>query len=367
MDLYKLNRRKSLKQISLGSAAILSGLPAIACANNESQRKSLGIALVGLGNYATNALAPAFASTQNCHLAGIVTGTPSKAEKWKKDFNIPEKNIYNYETFGQIADNEDIDIVYIVLPNALHAEYTIKAAEAGKHVICEKPMALNAEECRQMIAACKKAGVKLSIGYRLHFEKHHQEAMRLGQEEVFGKVRFMEGGLGFRVRNTQLWRLDAKLGGGGAIMDLGVYPLQAARYITGEEPISVTAQGYNTAPDIYKDIYESINFQLEFPSGALANISTSYGYYLDRFRAASERGWFELNPSFNGTGTDGITSEGKMEFEDVVQEAKQMDDFSICVQEDKVSRVSGEEGLKDLIIVDKIKESIESGRKIQLI
>jgi len=367
MDLYKLNRRKSLKQIGLGSAAILSGLPTMACAADDSQRKSLGVALVGLGNYATNAIAPAFASIQHCHLAGIVTGTPAKAEKWKKDFNLPEKNIYNYETFGQIADNEDIDIIYVVLPNALHAEYSIKAAEAGKHVICEKPMAMNAEECRQMIAACKKAGVKLSVGYRLHFEKHHQEAMRLGQEEVFGKVRFMEGGLGFRVRNTQLWRLDAKLGGGGAIMDLGVYPLQAARYITGEEPISVTAQGYNTAPDIYKDIYESINFQLEFPSGALANISTSYGYYLDRFRAASERGWFELNPAFNGTGTNGVSSEGKMEFEKVVQQARQMDDFSICIQEDKESRVSGKEGLKDLIIVDKIKESIESGRKIALL
>ncbi|MEM6806455.1 MAG: Gfo/Idh/MocA family oxidoreductase [Bacteroidota bacterium] len=362
----KTSRREHLKQLGLGASSLLISSQGLYAFEQNQDVKSLGIALVGLGNYATQALAPAFAKTQFCHLAGIVSGTPAKAEKWKKEHNIPEKNIYNYENFDQIADNDDIDIVYIVLPNALHAEYSIRAAEAGKHVICEKPMAMNAEECRQMIAAAKKAVVKLSIGYRLHFEKHHQEAMRLGQDAVYGKVRFMEGGLAFRVRNTSLWRLDAMLGGGGAIMDLGVYPLQAARYISGEEPISVSAQGYNTAPEIYKGIYESINFQLEFPSGSLANISTSYGYYLDRFRAASENGWFELAPSFNGTGSSGNTSEGPMVFEKVVQQALQMDDFSQCIQEDKVSRVSGEEGLRDMIIIDKIKEAAESGRKILL-
>jgi len=367
MDITTISRRKNLKQITLGSAAILSGLPGLANLKYPQQdKKSLGVALVGLGNYATNALAPAFNDTQNCHLAGIVTGTPEKASKWKKQYNIADKNIYNYQTFDQISDNEDIDIVYVVLPNAMHAEYTIRAAEAGKHVICEKPMAINAEECRQMISACNKAGVQLSIGYRLHFENHHKEAMRLGKEKVFGKVCFLEGGLAFRVRDTKLWRLDKALGGGGAIMDLGVYPLQAARYITGEEPITVTAQGYNTDPDIYKGIYESINFQLEFPGGAVANISTSYGYYLDRFRAAAERGWFELEPSFNGTGTLGSSSEGEMNFPKVVQQARQMDDFASCIREDKISEVSGLEGLKDLIIIDKIKEAIDLGGKVRI-
>lgn len=362
----KTSRREHLKKLGIGATGFMLGAQSFPVFSQDLDRKSLGVALVGLGNYATRALAPAFASTQFCHLVGIVSGTPAKAEKWKREHNIPEKNIYNYDSFDQIADNDDIDIVYVVLPNALHAEYSIRAAEAGKHVICEKPMAMNAAECRQMIVAAKKAGVKLSVGYRLHFEKHHQEAMRLGQETVYGKVRFMEGGLAFRVRNTSLWRLDAKLGGGGAIMDLGVYPLQAARYISGEEPISVSAQGYNSAPEIYKGIYESINFQLEFPSGALANISTSYGYYLDRFRAASEKGWFELAPSFNGTGSSGNTSEGPMVFEKVVQQARQMDDFAQCILDDKPSRVNGEEGLRDMIIVDKIKEAVESGGKIIL-
>lgn len=361
------SRREHIKKMALGSATILSGLPAYASSfSKASDEKSLGIALVGLGNYATRAIAPAFASTKHCHLAGIVTGSPEKANKWKEQYKIPDTNIYSYDTFDQIADNEDIDIVYVVLPNAMHAEYSIRAAEAGKHVICEKPMAMNAEECRQMIAACEKAEVKLSVGYRLHFEEHHKEAMRFGREKVFGKVSFIEGGLAFRVRDTKLWRLDKDLGGGGAIMDLGVYPLQAARYITGEEPISVTAQGYNSDPSIYKGIYESINFQLEFPSGAVANISTSYGYYLDRIRAAASKGWFELEPSFNGTGTNGTTSEGKMEFPKVVQQARQMDNFVQCIREDRISEVSGYEGLKDLVIIDKIKEAIEAGRKIKL-
>src|ERR1041384_950604 len=149
----------------------------------------LGIALMGLGHYATKQLAPALEKTDHCYLAGVVTGTPAKAKKWKRKYDLPDKNIYNYENFDEITDNPDIKIVYVVLPNALHKEYVVRAAKAGKHVICEKPMALTVEECDEMIEACRAANVTLSIGYRLHFEPHNLEMMRLGQEQVYGKIK----------------------------------------------------------------------------------------------------------------------------------------------------------------------------------
>jgi len=206
--------------------------------------RKLGVALVGLGNYSTNQLAPALQETDSCYLAGIVTGTPDKAKTWAEKYNIPQKNIYNYQTFDQIRDNPDIDIIYIVLPNFLHAEYTIRAAQTGKHVICEKPMAMNVTEARQMIDACDKAKVLLSVGYRLYFEPHHLEMRRLAAEKTFGNVKVIESGLGFTVPGPNSWRLDKKIGGGGAIMDLGVYAIQGARRILNEFPVSVTAQAF---------------------------------------------------------------------------------------------------------------------------
>ena len=183
-------RRQFLETLSWGvggTALMTAAAPYVGRAALPEEEK-LGVALVGLGNYATGQLAPALQETTKCELAGIVTGTPSKAETWKKKYDIPEENVYNYENYDRIADNEDIDIIYVVLPNGMHAEYTIRAAEAGKHVLCEKPMATSVQECEDMIAACDTAGVKLSVGYRLHFEPHHQRVMTLGQDEVFGPV-----------------------------------------------------------------------------------------------------------------------------------------------------------------------------------
>ena len=206
----------------------------------NTKTNKLGIALVGLGKYSSGQLAPALKETEYCYLAGIVTGTPDKAAKWKKQYDIPEKNIYNYSNFDEIKDNPDIDIVYVVLPNSMHREYVIRAAKAGKHVICEKPMALTVEECDEMIAACKNANKMLSIGYRLHFEPHNMEMMRLGQKKIFGTIKkmFAEDGLA----EVEGWRLNKALAGGGPLMDVGIYCVQGVRYTTGLEPMAVTAK-----------------------------------------------------------------------------------------------------------------------------
>lgn len=363
-------RRDFLKTASMGlgaAALVTPGASVLTSSAKARPRKNdIGIALVGLGSYATYQLAPALQETELCHLAGIVTGTPSKAEEWSAKYDIAQDSIYNYETFDSIADNPNIDVVYVVLPNGMHAEYTIRAAQAGKHVICEKPMAISVEECEQMIAACNEAGVKLSIGYRLHFEPYNLEAKRIGQEKVFGDVKIIESSFGFRIGNPDQWRLDKELAGGGAMMDVGIYAIQAARYVTGEEPIAVTAQEYKTDPDKFAEVDETIFWQMEFPSGAVSNSTTSYAASIQRLFATCEQGWLELNPAYVYGGLRGRTNQGPMDFPQVNQQAAQMDAFADCVINDRVSSVSGAEGLQDMKIIEAIYQSIATGERVSL-
>ncbi len=353
---------------ALGGLA-LSGtaLPASASGARRRPRamsphaKPLGVALVGLGNYATNQLAPALLETEQCRLTGIVSGTPSKIDRWRSEYDIPEKNVYNYETFDQIADNPDIHVVYVVLPNSMHAEYAIRAAEAGKHVITEKPMATSVRDCERMIEACEKAGVKLSVGYRLHFEPHHQEIMRLGREQVYGRPTVVEASFSFTSRNTEAWRFSKEMAGGGALLDVGVYAIQGARYTIGEEPVRVRATGYNTRPDVFTEIYETILWDMEFPGGAVSTHSTSYSANVNRLYMMAPRGWARIEPAFMYNSVAGRTNEGPMDFPEVTQQALQMDDFARCIAADETSRVSGEEGLRDMKVIEAIYRSIDRG------
>jgi predicted dehydrogenase len=269
------NRRDFIKTSAFAAAsAPFFGalLPDVRAAESD---KKLGFALVGLGSLSTNQIAPALQKTKHARLAAIVTGTPAKAEKWKAQYNLPDKSIYNYETMERMADNKDIDVVYVVTPNALHAEHTIKAAKAGKHVLCEKPMEVSTEKCQAMIDECKKAGRQLAIGYRCQFEPHHLECVRLAREKVFGDTRIIEAGFGFTVGDPNQWRLQHALSGGGALMDVGIYALQSTRMITGEEPILVSAMETKTDPVKFKDVDESMTWELKFPSGIAAPPSKS--------------------------------------------------------------------------------------------
>ncbi len=357
-----ISRREFIQKVGAGAA--LSSLPSVAAFSKTTfQEKKLGVALVGMGYYAENKLATALQETRNCYLAGIVTGTPAKAERLKAKYNLPDKNIYNYETFDRIIDNKDIDIVYVVLPNSMHAEYVIRAAKAGKHVITEKPMAVSVKECQAMIDACKKAGVKLSVGYRLHFEPFTQEAMRIGQQKVFGKVKLVESSDGFKIGDPTQWRLKKSLAGGGAMMDVGVYAIQAARYSTGEEPISVTAQEFKTDPVKFKEVDETIFWQMEFPSGAVSNSATTYASSTERLFISAENGWVELRPAYGYGPLAGRTSKGELNIPHTNHQALQMEDFAKCIVENKESSVSGEEGLKDLKVVEAIYRAIASGKK----
>jgi predicted dehydrogenase len=358
------SRRDFVRTLSLGVGATLLAPSAFAL---PPERK-LGVALVGLGKYSTGQLAPALQQTKLCRLAGIVTGSPEKAAKWQQQYQIPAKNVYDYKTFDRMIDNPDIDIVYVVTPNALHADYVVRAAQAGKHVMCEKPMATTVADARRMIAACEKAGKKLSIGYRLHFEPHHQEMMRLGQTQAYGKINHLASDNGFKFGNDTPWRVNKALAGGGPLMDMGIYCLQGCLYTKGQVPVSITAKFIpKTDNQLFKEVEAGVDWQLQFADGSVADCRTSYAENMQgRLRAEAANGWFELQPAFAYGGLAGSTSknDSKLNLPNLNQQAAQMDDFADCVLHNKPTRVPGEMGLRDVQLLLAIYRAAETGQKV---
>lgn len=355
------SRRDFVAKSMMGAGGLALGFPFTSAANALFQDKKVGIAVMGLGYYG-NILSEALQETKTAYLAGVVSGTPDKVKKWKSKYQLKDSNIYNYENFDSISKNSEIDVVYIALPNSMHKEYTIRAAQAGKHVICEKPMALNPKECEEMIRACEKAGVELAIGYRMHHEPTTQEVMRFAREKVFGNIKYVSASAGFTKGGCD-WKCEKKMGG-GVMMDMGVYSLQAARYATGEEPSSVTAQTFTRRPEMFKDVDETTTFQLEFPGGAFANLQTTFYTNINALHVVGEKGWYKVDPFSSYSGIKGITSQGVLDFPVINQQAAQMDHVAESILAKKPMLVPGEEGLKDMIVVEAIYKSIATGKKI---
>jgi predicted dehydrogenase len=335
----------------------------------SSQGPVLRVAIMGLGSYGTR-VAEAMRDCKRAKLVGVISGTPSKITDWQQKYNIPEKNCYNYQNFDNIKNNPDIDAVYIITPNSLHKDQAIRVARAGKHVICEKPMALNAREGEEMIAACKKAGVHLLVGYRLHFEPKTLEVIRMRNAGELGKIKFFQGLAGFRIGDPNQWRLNKALAGGGALMDIGIYAVNGARYMVGEEPVWVTAQETKTDPQKFKEgVDETIQFQLGFPSGAVASCLSTYAMsYLDRFYLNGEKGFAELHPATGYGPIKGRTHQGELTQPHATHQTVQMDEMVAIILDGKKALVpvDGEEGLRDLRIMDAIYAAAKSGKKIEL-
>lgn len=366
MSLPSFSRRKLIKGLAM--AGLAGGLPSAFAAPRKPGERSLGVALVGLGYYSRELLAPGLQLTSHCHLAGIVTGTPQKALEWQRKYDIPDRNIYDYDGFDRIADNPDIDVVYIVLPNHLHKPFTLRAAAAGKHVWCEKPMAMNATEAQEMIEACQRNKVKLAIGYRMQHEPNTQKVIGFARDRPYGALRSLQCDAGFNAfddaAGSDNWRLDPARGG-GAMYDMGVYSLNAARYTSGEEPVAVTARQSVQRPNIFKGVDETMHFDLEFPSGLLSRCSTSFGKNMNLLRAEAERGWYELSPFQSYDGIRGRTSDGLVLDARVPhQQALQMDDDARSIIEGSPLRVPGEEGLRDMRVVDAIFRSVAEGGRV---
>jgi predicted dehydrogenase len=337
--------------------------------------RKLGYAIVGLGYYGLQTILPQFVNCEHSRVTALVSGDRAKALATATKYGVPERSIYTYADFDRIRDNPDVDIVYVCLPNSMHAEYTIRAAKAGKHVMCEKPMAVSVAECEAMIRACKTAGKKLMIGYRCHFEPFNLEAMRLAKTGAAGKIRYVRSEHGFVQGDPNKWRLKRALSGGGSLMDMGIYSLQAARYMTGEEPIAVTARESTDRRDPrFREVEDMIEWTLEFPSGAIAGCQSMYSANQNHILLMGDKGRIELEPAtrYDGnkmwTGRDGretaITSPppgpGKTQF------AGQLDHLAECILDGREPIVSGEEGLRDMRIVEAIYRSVREGRTVKL-
>lgn len=364
----KLSRRNFLG--ILGSSAVAS--MSSTYSRNVfalSKKKKLGIALVGLGYYSRDLLAPSLQLTQHCELKGIVTGSPHKIPIWQKRYNLTDNNVYSYENMHQVANNPEIDVIYIVLPTGMHAEYSAIAANAGKHVWCEKPMAMTVSECHSIINACRKNKVKLSIGYRMQHEPNTRTVMKYAKTKPYGKINNIVAQAGYAGGNPgpNNWRLKRAMGG-GALYDMGVYTLNAARYVTGEQPISVSARHEIRRPKIFTEVDETTYITLKFPSGAVAECATSVGESMNILKSTCSKGWYKLEPFQSYSNVKGITSSGIQLNKTIAdQQATQMDDDALAIMNNTSVLVPGEEGLHDIHIVEgALKSAANNSKKIIL-
>lgn len=369
------NSRRYFLQKLFASAIAIPTLSAYAMSSKSSSapiltnQKPLRVALMGLGGYADR-VAKAMQSCKRAKITGLISGTPEKLESWGAKYHVPKDSRYNYENFDDMINNPEIDAVYIITPNALHHDQAIRSAKAGKHVICEKPMAINAQEGREMVDACAAAGVKLLVGYRMRFEPNTLEAVRLRQEGALGKIKFFQGLTGFRVNDPNQWRLDKDLAGGGSLMDIGIYSINGARYMVGEDPIWVTAQETKTDPEKFKvGVDETIQFQLGFPSGAVASCLSTYNMgHLDRFFLNGEKDFVEMQPSTGYGPIKGRTRNGELGKPHVEHQTIQMDEMAAIILDGKepILSVDGMVGLQDLQIIDAIYTACASGQRQEL-
>lgn len=367
------SRRDFLQKVTAATIAFPFLKQAVA-ANKSLNNKPydgpvLRVAIMGLGSYGTR-VAEAMRDCKKAKLVGVISGTPSKITAWQRRYNIPEKNCYNYGNFDNIKDNPDIDAVYIITPNGLHHDEAIRVAKAGKHVISEKPMALNAKQGQEMIDACKAANVKLLVGYRMHFEPHTLEIIRMRKAGDFGKILFFQGLSGFTIGDPNQWRLNKELSGGGSLMDIGIYSINGSRYMIGENPVWVTAEETKNDPIKFKEgIDETIQFQLGFPGGAVASCLSTYSMNnLDSFFLNGTNGFAELQPATGYGPIMGRTNKGEINQPIVTHQTVQMEEMAGIILDGKqpVVAVDGEEALKDLKIIDAIYEATKSGKKIAL-
>ncbi len=354
------SRRNFVKKSLLLAGSTVFSSNVLLAATRPAKEK-LGVALVGLGYYSTDLIAPALLKTKHCELKGIVTGSPEKAQKWKEKYGLSDKNIYNYQNFDSIANNPDIDVIYVILPPSMHREFTIRAAETGKHVWCEKPMAPSVADCEAMIAACNKNKVGLAIGYRCQHDPNIQAYRQVTKEKKFGKVRMVNSAAGYFDGRTTHWKQQKALGG-GVMGDMGVYAIQGARMATGEEPIAVSALLTTTRPEIYHEVEETATYVLEFPSGAMATCQSSFGINMNHLQINYEKGWLKMEPQTGYGENRGSMSDGTIIYTPLErQQVLQLDNDALSIKNKQAYLCPGEEGLRDIKIVEAVLKSGANG------
>jgi predicted dehydrogenase len=330
---------------------------------SSSAGRKIGYAVIGLGRIADHFMRGVL-DTTNSQITGLVSGHRDKADRIAAQYGVASNCIYNYENFDQIAHNSAIDAVYVALPNSMHAEYTIRAAKAGKHVLCEKPMSTNVAEAEAMIAACKAANVKLMIAYRCHYEPTNLRAVKLIRDGALGQVQAIESSFGFNMGPNE-WRTNKKLAGGGPVFDVGIYSLNACRYLTGEEPAAIAAYASTIDHDPrFAEVEENMSWTMKFPSGILATCNTTYGANMPGYyHVYGSKGWLQVDNAFVYEGLH-----LRAEYADVkIDEPNPAKDpshfmaeaahFSRNIQDGTEPRASGEEGLRDMRLITEIYRS----------
>jgi predicted dehydrogenase len=331
----------------------------------QATDRTIGYAMVGLGVISMQHFMPGLKDAKQSKLTGLVSGHLDKAEKQAAEYGVPTSAIYSYDNFDSIRDNKAIDAVYIALPNNMHAEYTIRAAKAGKHVLCEKPMATSVDDCKAMIQACRDNNVKLMIAYRCQLEPTNLRAIQLIRDGSLGSVQAIESANGFNIRPNQ-WRLNKKMAGGGPLMDVGVYSLNASRYLTGEEPQVISA--YSSVIDKdgrFNEVEENVGWTMRFPSGIVTSCNTTYGANMDGYyRVHGSKGVIIVENAFPYQGqhlTASLQGGQKLDepnpAKDPSQFTREADYFSSCILNNTEPKMDGQEGLRDIQYVAEIYKS----------
>ncbi len=350
-----LNRRDFAKLGALGLA-----VPFTRSVRPQSAGQKTGYAIIGLGRIAGHFM-PAIRDSSNSRVTALVSGHRDKALRIAAEYGVPQESIYNYENFDKLAQNENVDAVYVALPNSMHAEYTIRAAKAGKHVLCEKPMCTSVADAEAMIAACRKADVKLMIAYRCQYEPTNLEAVKLIRDGALGQVQAIESSFGFNISPGE-WRLNKAMAGGGPLLDVGIYCLNACRYLTGEEPEDIKAFASVIDHDgRFTQVEENVSWTMKFRSGIVAACNTTYGGSMEgMFRVHGSKGWIEAAPAFIYEGLhlrgefSGTHLDEPNPARDPYQFKAEAEHFSHCVQNDLAPKTPGEEGLRDMRYIDRI-------------
>ena len=343
--------------------------------NADPIGRRLGVAVVGLGHLALEQILPGFAQSKSVRVTALVSGHREKALAVAAQHAVPESGIYDYANFDAIKDNPTIDLVYIVLPNAMHEEFVTRAAHAGKHVLCEKPMAATVGEAERMIHACAAARVKLMIAYRMQYEATQRATIALARSGDLGDLRLLQAVNGQNDVPGQ-WRQVKEIAGGGSLPDVGIYCFNAFRYITGEEPIEVTGRITQPKDDPrFKEVEDIASFTLAFPSGVIGIGTSAYSIHEARsLKVMGSKGWIGIDNAFaynnlsmmvsRKTGT--VNGIDHRQYSPKNQFATEMDHFAEAVRADAVPHTPGEEGLADLKIMEAIYQAAVGGSPVKL-
>jgi glucose-fructose oxidoreductase len=350
--------------IGLGAAALLA--PGV----RAQPADGVGFAIVGLGKLSLGQIVPGLHHCRSARLAALVSGHADKAHRIAAEQNLPRSAVYGYADFDRIAADPKIEVVYIVLPNFLHAEYTIRALKAGKHVLCEKPMATNIADAERMVAAAKAANRKLMIAYRCHYEPLNLAGMRLMRRGALGQPRLVVTNMG---RQSDLsdpsdaWRLDMRMSGGGALADMGIYGINAARYLLAEEPVEVRARARTDRSDPrFRTVEDLVTWEFRFPSGAISTGTTSFDQagtmawevYGTKGKMVADPGCFYGG---NRLTVSGVAGEGQPTIREIDQFAREMDWMADVVRGRAPMVSPGEEGLQDMRLIHAILASVARG------